>query len=101
VRARVVLSGGVDGEPPWARYLVPTAGADNTPPPRANPSGDTMTSTRRPRFIHSVLLLLLLLLLLLRDALGRFVQLRMPKIVSTASRRPKRMLTLPVFIALF
>jgi hypothetical protein len=51
-----------------------------------------MTSTRRPRFIHATLLL--------RDALGRFIGLRVPKAPKTARRRPRPRFGLPVFAQL-
>jgi hypothetical protein len=66
---------GIDGEPLRARYLVPTAGAHNSPHREAN-RGAAMKTTR--------------LLILMRDQLGRFMRVRAPKPQPARRRRAVR-----------
>ena len=77
--ARSHSSQGIDGEPLRARYLVPTAGAHNSPHREAN-RRQLMKTTR-------------ILLILMRDQLGRFLRIRTPKPVPAkrdrAVRRPR------------
>jgi hypothetical protein len=93
VGGQLIEVGEFDREPLRARYLVPTAGAEKAPPPHANQEA-TMTRTLTRWFP----------ILLLRDALGRFMRVRVdqgPEVKRSTRRRSVRRMVAAVQLVLF